>query len=108
MSVESKVAIITGGATGIGFGIAEVLASKGFKLVLAQPQLAVAQLAAQRLENTEVLHSKSIFGIVIASNRWSMRRLSDSAQLQRPRQQCGHHGPSRACAVYLVPSGSSG
>jgi NAD(P)-dependent dehydrogenase (short-subunit alcohol dehydrogenase family) len=55
MSLESKVAIITGGATGIGFGIAEVLASKGFKLVLAQPQLSVAQEAAKRLCATEVL-----------------------------------------------------
>ena len=36
MSLAEKVAIITGGSTGIGYGIAQVLAAKGAKLVLAQ------------------------------------------------------------------------
>lgn len=55
MSLEGKVAIITGGGTGIGFGVAEVLAERGVKLVLAQRRLEIVQRAAKRLTRTEVL-----------------------------------------------------
>lgn len=50
MTLHDKVAIITGGGTGIGFGIAQVLAEKGVKLVLAQRRLDLAQDAVQRLQ----------------------------------------------------------
>ena len=36
MSLSGKVAIITGGGTGIGFGITQVLAGKGVKLAIAR------------------------------------------------------------------------
>jgi NAD(P)-dependent dehydrogenase (short-subunit alcohol dehydrogenase family) len=55
MSLEGKVALITGGGTGIGFGIAEVLAEKGVKLVLAQRRLELAREAAERLRPSEVI-----------------------------------------------------
>jgi len=55
MSLSGKVAIITGGGTGIGFGIAQVLAGKGVRLVIAQPALEVAQKAVDRLERTDTL-----------------------------------------------------
>lgn len=57
MSLAGKVAIITGGSTGIGYGIARVLASKGVKLVLGQlPQLLDQALrAAAKLEGTEAI-----------------------------------------------------
>ena len=53
MSLSGKVAIITGGGTGIGFGVAQVLAGKGVKLAIAQPTLEVARKAVDRLEKTE-------------------------------------------------------
>jgi NAD(P)-dependent dehydrogenase (short-subunit alcohol dehydrogenase family) len=55
MSLEGKVAFITGGGTGIGMGIAEVLAEKGVKLILAQRRLEIAQHAAERLRPAEVI-----------------------------------------------------
>src|SRR5690242_1934732 len=55
MSLAGKVAIITGGGTGIGFGIARVLASKGIRLVLAQRRLEMAERAATQLADAETL-----------------------------------------------------
>ena len=40
--LEGKVAIITGGATGIGLGIARVLAARGARLMLAGPRAVAA------------------------------------------------------------------
>jgi len=53
MTLQSKVAIITGGGTGIGLGIARVLASKGAKLVLAQRRKHVAERALSELVGAE-------------------------------------------------------
>lgn len=55
MKLEGKVAIVTGGGTGIGFGTARVLARYGARLVLAQKGVAVAEEAVRSLEGTEVL-----------------------------------------------------
>lgn len=57
MSLAGKVAIITGGSTGIGFGIAQVLAAKGARLVLAQlPRLLdQARATAAELAPAEVI-----------------------------------------------------
>jgi NAD(P)-dependent dehydrogenase (short-subunit alcohol dehydrogenase family) len=54
MSLIGKVAIVTGGGTGIGFGIARVLADKGAKLVLAQRRMEPLQNARSHLKRTEV------------------------------------------------------
>jgi NAD(P)-dependent dehydrogenase (short-subunit alcohol dehydrogenase family) len=55
MSLQDRVAIITGGGTGIGFGIAGVLAARGARLVLAQLGVQKAEEAAQRLPGIDVL-----------------------------------------------------
>jgi NAD(P)-dependent dehydrogenase (short-subunit alcohol dehydrogenase family) len=55
MSLEGKVAVITGGGTGIGFGIARVLAKKGVKLALVQRRFELVERAAKQLEGVETL-----------------------------------------------------
>jgi NAD(P)-dependent dehydrogenase (short-subunit alcohol dehydrogenase family) len=55
MNLNGKVALVTGGGSGIGFGIARVLASHGASLVLAQRHLERVVAAATALESTPVL-----------------------------------------------------
>lgn len=54
-SLQGKVAIVTGGGTGIGLGIARVLAAKGVKLVLVQRRFEMLERAARELDSVEVL-----------------------------------------------------
>lgn len=49
--LESKVIIVTGGATGIGLGISAALATKGARVAIVQPELSIAQSAADAIEN---------------------------------------------------------
>jgi NAD(P)-dependent dehydrogenase (short-subunit alcohol dehydrogenase family) len=49
MSLSGRVAIVTGGATGIGAGIASVLAQRGARIAIVQPILAQAEEAAGAL-----------------------------------------------------------
>jgi NAD(P)-dependent dehydrogenase (short-subunit alcohol dehydrogenase family) len=49
---ESKVAFITGGASGIGFGIAQALAGAGARIVIADINEAAAREAAGRIVDT--------------------------------------------------------
>ena len=53
MSLQGKVAIITGGGAGIGLGIAQVLAEQGIKLVLAQRGVELAKKAIKTLRSGE-------------------------------------------------------
>lgn len=54
MRLENKTAIITGGASGFGAGIAETLARAGAKIVIADINLEAARAVADRLNGTAV------------------------------------------------------
>lgn len=55
MNLKEKVAIVTGGGTGIGLGIARVFARRGACLVLAQKGAETARQAAQVFPQSKVL-----------------------------------------------------
>ena len=52
MKLKDRVALITGGGTGIGKGIARALLNEGAKLMLAQRRLSVVQETARQLDPT--------------------------------------------------------
>ena len=72
-----QVAVITGGASGIGFSIAEGLAGKGVKLALADIEESALERAAGELEakGVEVLKE-----VVDVSKAEEMRRFADSVK----------------------------
>jgi NAD(P)-dependent dehydrogenase (short-subunit alcohol dehydrogenase family) len=49
--VKDKVVIVTGGAQGIGFGVAEMLASEGARVVIADKNADAGPAAAKRIAN---------------------------------------------------------
>lgn len=53
MRVEGKAAVVTGAASGIGFGIAQALVEKGCRVLLADIELSKAKAAAERLRAME-------------------------------------------------------
>ena len=54
MNLSHKVAVVTGGATGIGFATAKVLAERGVRVVIAQRDAARGHDAIQRLKPLDV------------------------------------------------------
>ena len=50
-ATQSPVAIITGGATGIGFGIAEALVQAGYRVAIGSRRKDVVDEAASRLQS---------------------------------------------------------
>ncbi len=54
MDYEGKVAVITGGAGGIGFGLAQIAARRGMKVALADIEAPVLEAAEQRLQEAGV------------------------------------------------------
>src|SRR3954468_460218 len=54
MSLVGKVALVTGGATGIGFATAKALAARGARVIVAQRDPTRGQDAVERLKPAEV------------------------------------------------------
>lgn len=73
MSLSDRVAVITGGGTGIGFGIASVLAAKGARLAIAQPNLSIAQQAV------DLLRRNALPLRVDIGDRHSIRQMMETA-----------------------------
>ncbi len=69
MNVSGTVAVITGGASGIGFGIAAALARRGAKVVLADIEAERALAAAETLRG-EGLEATSCYLDVIDQASW--------------------------------------
>lgn len=60
ISLKNKVAFITGGNKGIGYGIAESLLKEGMRVAISSRSLEAAQEAAQSLMNT---HGGEVLGL---------------------------------------------
>jgi NAD(P)-dependent dehydrogenase (short-subunit alcohol dehydrogenase family) len=75
MSLKDKVAIITGGGTGIGFGIAQALAGEGVKLVLVQNVRDGLQEAASAVNGTAAVVDISNREMVFSLVQWVEQRL---------------------------------
>lgn len=70
MDVSGTVAVVTGGASGIGFGIAAALARRGAKVVIADIEAERALVAAERLRD-EGLEATGVFLDVIDEASWA-------------------------------------
>jgi len=70
MNVAGAVAVVTGGASGIGFGIAAALARRGAKVVLADIEAERALVAAEHLRD-EGLEATGVFLDVIDEASWA-------------------------------------
>ncbi len=70
MNVAGVVAVVTGGASGIGFGIAAALARRGAKVVIADIEAERALVAAERLRD-EGLEATGVFLDVIDEASWA-------------------------------------
>lgn len=55
MSFEGRTALVTGGASGIGFAVTRQLAELGAKIAIADVNIEGAQTAANKLEGAEVM-----------------------------------------------------
>lgn len=65
--VQDKVAIITGGAKGLGFASAEVLVREGAKVVIADVDMANGEASAKALGSNAIFHKLD----VTDANAWS-------------------------------------
>ncbi|UOQ86805.1 SDR family NAD(P)-dependent oxidoreductase [Gracilibacillus salinarum] len=76
MEIKEKVAVITGGASGIGFATAKLLAEKGAKIVVADYNKEAGEAAKQEIANSG---AEAIFVDADVSNEENVKRMIDTA-----------------------------
>ncbi|MGE5223357.1 MAG: SDR family NAD(P)-dependent oxidoreductase, partial [Omnitrophica WOR_2 bacterium] len=77
LSMEGRVAIVTGGSRGIGRTIAETLAKRGAQIVLADMQVDLAKTTAQEIASTTGCRVTPVF--VDVSNHNHAKEMVDTA-----------------------------
>jgi NAD(P)-dependent dehydrogenase (short-subunit alcohol dehydrogenase family) len=76
-SLEGKVAVVTGAASGIGLGMTEAFASRGMKVVMADIEREALEREAERLSRTNVEVAPELVDVTSFE---SLTRLADAAE----------------------------
>ena len=98
ISIKNKVAFITGGNKGIGYGIAESLLSAGMRVAISSRSIEAAQAAAESLQNS---HGGEVLGLAADVRRYEDLEKANAAILEHFGQLdvlianagIGHFGP---------------
>ncbi len=103
MNVSGTVAVITGGASGIGFGIASALAKRGAKVVLADIEAERALAAAETLRD-QGLEATSCYLDVIDQASWdATAELASGHWDQAPQLLFNNAGVGGGSTVHETP-----
>lgn len=103
MNVSGVVAVITGGASGIGFGVAQALAKRGAKVVLADIEAERALAAAEALRD-QGLEATSCYLDVIDQASWDATAdLAFGHWDQAPRLLFNNAGVGGGTTVHETP-----
>ncbi|KAK7419387.1 hypothetical protein QQX98_003339 [Neonectria punicea] len=106
---SSKVALITGGASGMGLAVAQTLAPKGWTVHLLDFNKAAGVAAAQSLPNSQfhqvdVTSWKSLSGVFAKAFSYQTVRVTYKSNYQYPSQYCPIYSASKAGVIHFMRS----